>query len=89
MSTHTSEEGDPNGHLSKDAAIRPDVNCWAVQIAIEDKFRSPVEARTHVRDARLPWQELLSTAKICKLQLHCLWVDQNVVWLDITMDDVL
>ena len=82
---HTAEERDANRHLGEDAAIRPDVDGRTVQITVEDELWRPVEARAHIRDARLPWLELLRGAKIGELQLLPLRVDQDVVGLDVPM----
>lgn len=57
------------------------VNCTEYQLG------RTIVARANVRHIRFAGQQLLGTAKVAQLQDCSLWVQQQILWLNVSVTD--
>ena len=81
------EERVQSQEFEEDAADGPDVNLFIVVSTLEQQLRSSVVARDDVWGVDLVLEEL-GGSEIADLD-HALLVDQNVLWLQISVRDAL
>jgi len=55
----------------------------------KDQLWRSIVSRTDVGYVRLVFNQDLGTSEVAKLEYPCIWVKQEVLWLDITVADAL
>ena len=75
--------------LSNHAPGRPNVNLLVIVRRTKNEFWRPVVPRTDVRDRGIIVIHALGGTEIAQLELVAVLIDENVLWLDISMDYAL
>ena len=84
------EERSALDHLSEDAACGPEVDAKTVGLLSEENLRAAVPERDDLVGVRLNWQaERSGQSEVSQLDIHSLRVDEQVLWLQISVEDAV
>ena len=83
------EEGLPKHKLRHDAASRPNVNFGGVICSAKDQLRCTVVPRADVRHVWLVLNQNLGASKIAQFEHTSRWIQQKILWLDVSVADPL
>lgn len=66
---------------------RPNIDVGSVVCSAKDELRGTVVARADVADVWFTGNEDLGRSKVAELQNACVGIEEQVLWLDVTMAD--